>query len=448
MTETFVNSKRPLTASGASDSTPRALETTILYPAEGEPAAAPVASAPPDAANGPYPLIVFSHGLGASPAAYQGLLARWAAAGYVVAAPAFPKTNTAATGGIDPGDFANQPADVSAVITGTLQTAGEGDGPLAGLVQADDIGIAGHSLGGITTLGVAANSCCRDERVKAAVVMSGDPLTFPKGDFDYAKAPPILLVHGTDDQLVTYEASVDVFNAANAPKGVLTIKRGDHGAPMNPAGPAFDSVVRSTVDFFDFYLKGQEDALRRLAQDGRSSTTRVVFAAKPGTKTTLPTASTLPARRLQASVTPRRGLTSGETVTVAWSGFTPGNTINIVQCSNRIAGDASACDLQHGKILQPNPTGSGSLPLTVVHRPGRLGHLRCGPSGLPDRVQRRRLPRPVGQCPDLDRVRRALARASHATRGGCPGGVRRLRPVVVALVRPRRARPARGPVAV
>ncbi len=83
----------------------------------------PVVNAPADAANGPYPLIVFSHGLGASPSAYQGLLVRWAAAGYVVAAPAFPKTNTAATGGIDPGDFANQPADVSAVISGTLKTA-------------------------------------------------------------------------------------------------------------------------------------------------------------------------------------------------------------------------------------------------------------------------------------------------------------------------------------
>ncbi len=211
--------------------------------------------------------------------------------------------------------------------------------------------------------------------MKAAVVMAGDPLTFPGGDFDYAKAPPILLVHGTDDELVTYEASVDVFNAANAPKGVLTIKHGDHGAPTNPAGPAFDSVVRTTVDFFDLYLKGDNDALRRLTSDGSSSTTRVVFAAKPGTKTTLPTASTLPARHLRASVTPRRGLANGQVVTVSWSGFTPGNTINIVQCSNHTAGDASACDLKTGKILQPNPTGSGSLPLEIVT--GAVGNGMC-----------------------------------------------------------------------
>ncbi len=74
---------------------------------------------PADRGGGPYPLIVFSHGLGASPAGYRSLLVVWAAAGYVVAAPAFPKTNSAATDGINPGDFANQPADVTAVISGT-----------------------------------------------------------------------------------------------------------------------------------------------------------------------------------------------------------------------------------------------------------------------------------------------------------------------------------------
>ena len=330
-------------------------------------------TAPADRGAGPYPLIVFSHGLGASPASYRGLLVAWAAAGYVVAAPAFPKTNSAAAGGIDPGDFANQPADVSAVITGILEASAATDGPLAGVVDSDSIGVAGHSLGGITTLGVAANSCCRDDRVKAAVVMAGDPLTFPRGTFDYADAPPILLVHGTADDLVTYEASVDVFNSAKAPKGVLTIKKGDHGAPVSPAGPAFASVAKTTTDFFDVYLKADPDALDRLEADGNTHTTRVVFASKPGTIVTLPTASTQPARELEATVSPDTDLTNGQTVTVSWKGFTPGKTINIVQCSNRTAGDASACDLKTGKILQPNPTGSGSLPLEIVTGPVGTG---------------------------------------------------------------------------
>jgi alpha-beta hydrolase superfamily lysophospholipase len=373
-TDTYVDSRRLLTAAAGSQPTERLLDTTIFYPAEGAPGGEPVADAPADRDGGPYPLIVFAHGLGASPQAYQQLLPEWAAAGYVVAAPAFPKTNTAAVGGVDPGDFANQPADVSAIISAIERRGRFADGPLAAMVDGGKIGIAGHSLGGITTLGAAANSCCRDERVKAAVVMAGDPLTFPKGDFDYAKAPPLLLVHGTADDLITYEASVDVFNDAQAPKGLLTIKNGDHSAPiMNPTIAGFDDVVRTTVDFFDAYLKDDAKALDRLEAERDTVTTRLVFVAEPGTTRTLPTAPTQPARQLQAKVTPDRGLTNGQTVTVSWSGFTPGNTINIVQCSNRTAGDASACDLKTGKILQPNPTGSGSLEMQVVTGPVGTG---------------------------------------------------------------------------
>ncbi|MGZ8765217.1 MAG: alpha/beta hydrolase [Acidimicrobiia bacterium] len=372
VTEAFVNATEPASTNASAGSTDRSLVTTVFYPATGTAGAEPVADAPADRRDGPYPLIVFSHGLGATPAAYQELLMRWAAAGYVVAAPAFPKTNAQAAGGIDPGDFANQPTDVSAVITGMLD-ATDGAGPLAGLVEPDNVGVAGHSLGGITTLGVAANSCCLDDRVQAAVVMSGDPLMFPNGDFDYGDAPPILLVHGTADDLVTYEASVDVFNEAKAPKGVLTIEKGDHGAPMNPSGPAFGSIVRTTTDFFDAYLRDDPNALDRLEAHGNSSRTRVVFVAEPGTDATLPTQPSQPARELEASVTPDTGLTNGQTVTVSWSGFTPGKTINIVQCSNRTAGDASACDLKTGKILQPNPIGNGSLPMQVVTGPVGTG---------------------------------------------------------------------------
>ena len=370
VTATFVNSTKPLTGSATEV---RSLATTIFYPARGAAGPRAVVAAPADRGGGPYPLIVFSHGLGASPAGYRSLLVTWAAAGYVVAAPAFPKTNSAATGGIDPGDFANQPADVSAVISGTLEASAGTAGPLAGMVDPDNIGVAGHSLGGITTLGVAANSCCRDDRVKAAVVMAGDPLSFPNGSFEYADAPPILLVHGTADELVTYEASVDVFNAAKAPKGVLTITKGDHGAPASPAGAAFASVVATTTDFFDAYLKADRDALDRLEVDGNSRTTRVVFASKSGTSVTLPTAPTQPARKLEATVSPDTNLTDGQTVTVSWKGFTPGKTINIVQCSNRAAGDASACDLKTGKILQPDPAGSGSLPMEIVTGPVGTG---------------------------------------------------------------------------
>ena len=373
-TETFVDPDRPTKANGTALKQPdRSLETTIFYPAVGTPAAAPATDPPvEDAApardDGPFPLIVFGHGYGGSPGAYESLLRSWAAAGYVVAAPRFPLTNGAAAGGIDAGDFQHQPGDMSFVITSMLEASKKDAGPLSGLVSPHGIGVAGHSLGGITTLGIAAHTCCRDARVKAAVALSADPIPFPTGKFDYAKAPPILLVHGTADQAIAYDASVEVFNRAKSPKGLVTITDGDHGAPVKVAGPAGSSVVRTTTDFFDAYLEGNRVARKRIASDGEQGLTSLRFVSKPGATVTI---ATQPKQvpDLKATVTPRTGLTNGQVVTVKWSGFTPGATINIVQCSSHVPGDATACDLKTGKILQPNPTGSGSLPLDIVVGP-------------------------------------------------------------------------------
>lgn len=353
----------------------RPLETTIFYPARGAVRSEPVADAPA-ARGGPFPLVVFAHGFGGSPDYAEALLVEWARAGYVVAAPRFPNTSDVSNNGPDAGDFVNQPGDVTAVINAVLRMSDGVHEPFAGLVETDAIGVAGHSLGGITTLGVAANSCCQDPRIGAAVVLAGDPLTFPEGEFDYAKAPPLLLVHGTDDNLVPYDASVDVFNLARGPKGVLTIKGGDHGAPVDADGASFPTVVRTTVAFFDAFLHGDGAARDRLSAAGRSPTTRFVFAAKPGSQTTIPTAPKA-VRALEATVTPNRDLVNGQTVTVKWSGYTPGKTINIVQCSNQTPGDSAACDLQKGRILQPNPTGEGELPLEIVVGP--VGNGACEP---------------------------------------------------------------------
>lgn len=352
----------------------RTLETLVLYPAAGDTGIGIAThDAPPAKADGPFPLIVFAHGFTATPVDYKPLLMQWAAAGYVVVAPKFAKSSAGAPGGPDAGDFANQPADMSTVITETEKLAASGSGPLSGLVKPGDVGAAGHSLGGITTLGLVANTCCRDQRVKAAVVMAGDSQSFPKGKFDYDDVPPILLIHGTGDTFVAYDSSVDVFNAITGPKALLTIKGGDHSSPVKTAGVGAIETIDSTIDFFDYYLKGDRDALARLRHDGSSSATRIVIATDHGAETTVATTAPPPARNLQASVTPNSGLTNNQQVTVTWSGFTPGNTINIVQCSNHIAGDSTACDLRSGYILRPDPTGSGSLPMSIVVGPVGLG---------------------------------------------------------------------------
>ena len=79
-TETFVDSTRPTENVAPT----RTLKTAIYYPAQGTPTDTPIANAPPETKNAPYPLILFSHGLGARGVAYENILKAWASAGYVV----------------------------------------------------------------------------------------------------------------------------------------------------------------------------------------------------------------------------------------------------------------------------------------------------------------------------------------------------------------------------
>lgn len=373
---TFVDPARRTAANGDAPGSPqRSLDTTIFYPATATPSPSPATEpatddAPP--ADGPFPLLVFAHGFGASAGVYEGILKSWAAAGYVVAAPDFPLSTTSAPGGPNAGDVINQPGDVSFAITAVVDRSKGDDDVLAGLVDPKRVGVAGHSLGGITTLGVAAHTCCQDDRIKGAVVLSGDPLKFPKGRFDYAQAPPLLLVHGTEDSAVDYGAGIDVFNAARGPKGLVTIEGGDHGSPISVAGPAFPSVVGATTAFFDSYVKGDRAARAGITAAAEPGVTEIRFVTKPGARATI-TTTPKEQRDLHATVTPRKNLRNGQAVLVKWSGYTPGKSINIVQCSSHVNGDSAACDLQTGYILQPDPTGEGSIELPIVVGPVGTG---------------------------------------------------------------------------
>jgi predicted dienelactone hydrolase len=380
--ETLVDSSRSTPANGTVPAhAGRTLETFVFYPASGPAPRAGVGGAAvrrgaaPERRAGPFPLIVFAHGFGTDPtlSEYAALLEQWAAAGYVVAAPLFPLTRGDAAGGPDLADYVNQPADMAFVAHRVVAQSEAQGGLLSGLVNPREIGAAGHSLGGVTTLGLVANSCCRDPQIRAAVVMSGDPITFPTGAVNYSKAPPLLLVHGNADQAVPYVSSIDAFNGASAPKGLLTIEGGDHDSPVTPTERAFPSVVRTTIDFFDRYLKGEKAAVGRLVGtggqgarpvDAQKDVTTLSFVATPGARVTLPVPPTV-ARTLRATVSPTENLTDGQTVTVSWEGFAPGVAVNVLQCSVVPPTTASDCNLQTAKLLQPDPQGAGSLSFEV-----------------------------------------------------------------------------------
>ena len=202
--ETFVDASRPTKASPPFESAPdRRLDTWIWYPALVD-GTAPVSDAPPRV-DGPWPLVVFSHGTYSRPDAATHFCEYLVRHGYVVAAPTFPLTSRVAHTQLpaaDVSDAGNQPADVSFVIDSLLAHPRFGS-----MIDADRIGATGISLGGITTYFASFGLPTRDPRIKAsAPIAPGDPpyasLSFDLGFDGVVPAPvgtPALLLVGDAD---------------------------------------------------------------------------------------------------------------------------------------------------------------------------------------------------------------------------------------------------------
>jgi fermentation-respiration switch protein FrsA (DUF1100 family) len=209
------------------------------------------------AGTGPFPLIYFSHGLTSQPDDYAELLGAWAAAGFVVAAPKYPRTWYQAAD-FDADDVVNQPADAQHVITELLAA-------LPGTVDPQKIAAAGHSAGAITTVGLFTGS--RDERLRAGLLIAGRQMPQP-APFT-GTAAPLLFVQGKLDETVTYEQAFGAYNEVTWPKAFLEIPKGTHLPHRDE--PAV--VAATTTDFWRWSLNGDQAAKARMPQDASSTGT-------------------------------------------------------------------------------------------------------------------------------------------------------------------------------
>ncbi len=254
---TLTDTSRPTPAGSRTPArSTRTLGTTVFFPDT-------------DASvEGHFPLIVFAHGLTGNPDRHSDLAEAWARAGFVVALPAFPLTNSTVPGAAaNFPDVANQPADVSFVLD---QLIAANDDPLSALgsrIDPDRIGVSGHSLGAATTYAVTFDSCCRDPRIDAAVIMSGVVLV-DAGQMDYASGTPVLLFHGDADPVLSYQFDVDAYAKLSPPKWFVTLHGAGHSPPYEDTESQWDDVVESTsTDFWLGQLDGDAGALARLDAD-------------------------------------------------------------------------------------------------------------------------------------------------------------------------------------
>ncbi|GAB3954392.1 hypothetical protein GCM10027614_61390 [Micromonospora vulcania] len=203
-------------------------------------------------------MVMFSHGLTGRPDDYAALLTRWAAVGFVVAAPTFPHTARGTNGDIL--DVLNQPADVSYALTQVLALDAKADDPLRGRLNADRVAAAGHSAGAVTTIGLFTTG--RDARLDAGVVFAGTGLGV--GTAFAGAVAPQLFVHGELDEVIEYAAGKAVYDKVPWPKAMLTLPKGDHGRKLLADRTALGVVSDTTVDFLRWSLYGDEEAKRRM----------------------------------------------------------------------------------------------------------------------------------------------------------------------------------------
>jgi predicted dienelactone hydrolase len=285
----------------------------------------------PAPGSGPHPLVVFSHGLGGSRETYAYLGGHWASHGFAAAHVQHPGTDKRIFDGkldavLAMRDAARhresvraRPADVRFAIDRILEANRNGNSPLAGAVDPERIGVAGHSMGAATALfcagrlfsgGANGPEDLSDPRIRACIAMSatsGD-LESSRPEFAGFRVPclhmtgtrdsspiggtrrehrrvPFDAIGGADQMLITFRgadhmAFSDMRPRRPASPGQRTLKLGRLGLLLADRGlrrPGSDDLlyhrlIRAvTTAFLDATLNGSPDAQAWLAGGGLRS---------------------------------------------------------------------------------------------------------------------------------------------------------------------------------
>ncbi len=275
----------------------RSLPIKVYYPADGE---------------GRHPVIVFSHGLGGSRNGYAYLGRNWASHGYVSVHLQHPGSDDAIWRGSRPSEVMDRLREASRNPRAALdryldvrfaldrlvefdrlpQFEGKPN-PLAGRLDLDRIGMAGHSFGALTTLAAVGQlvgmprADYSDARIRAAIPMSAPvPGWRLDLDRDYAGIRvPLMHMTGTlDDSPIGNTRAADrripFDRISQAEQYLIIFRDGDHmifggrsGMLERFSRRSGDAdfhrmICAASLAFWDAYLRESTEARRWLAEGG------------------------------------------------------------------------------------------------------------------------------------------------------------------------------------
>lgn len=251
----------------------RVLDTIVWYPAPtgAGPVNVPlggVVDAAVDTSGGPYPVLLFSHGSCGFPTQARFLTALLASQGFIVIAPPhpgntlseFPNCGTVAA---QVASVQERPQDVIFALDFMLDLGAQPASEFFAALDADKVGMSGHSFGGLTTYLVAAI----EPRIKVALPFA------PAVPGNPSLAMPSLTMLGQIDSVVNNAAIRDAFQqSASPPKYLVEIEKAGHYAwsevcfPSSDCAPpatltqaeAHDAVRRWVLPFLRRHLDGDE----------------------------------------------------------------------------------------------------------------------------------------------------------------------------------------------
>jgi predicted dienelactone hydrolase len=192
---------------------------------------------PPVSAEGPFPLVVFSHGNNGIRFQSYFLTEHLASHGMIVVAP--DHSGNTAWDLLFPGtpfETSDRPLDVSLLITRMLERSIDVADPFFGGVDPSRIGVAGHSFGGFTTLAMATGFQDIPPDPRVAAIMPISPASSSFSDEDLAEiTAPMLVLGGTSDVTTPVDPqSVRPFAfASSRPRYRVDVEKAGHGSFTN-----------------------------------------------------------------------------------------------------------------------------------------------------------------------------------------------------------------------